>query len=1702
MKRFALFVVAIASLILLGACTGNFEVSFDTQGGSPVSSITVKSGSLAIEPSEAPTRAGYEFLGWFEDAAATKPFDFTAPISAKVKIYAGWRIIAAKHTITFDTQGGGEMAALELEAGKLITKPADLTREGYKFLGWFTSADATTAFDFTAPVSGPVTIYAGWQAKYVASFAVDGGSAIDPVEVLDGELLAKPADPTKAGYQFMGWYKEAAGTNAFDFSKALEGNVEVFAVWKKIHTVSFDVQGGNALAPAEVLDDSLLTPPIPEKVSEVEGEAWVFIGWYTDAALTVAFDPKAPISSDLVLYAKWENRSVYVVSFDTLGGNEIESINVIHGNVLPKLNAPYKPETEDEAYLFLAWYLDEELTVLYDLEAEIVSALKLYAKYEVLPKHLVSFDTLGGTKIEDIKVINGELLPEVVAVKAAVEEEVYAFEAWYLDKELTTLYDVEAPVEGPLVLYAKYVVTPKHLVKLDLQGGATPVTYTFGKEPVTGYSEGILKWVEPGKGLIELNKDRVQINASNFAPHLDKGVFLVFSIRNTAANAWLEFDVAAAGNVSFEASVWNQTNLDKAKEVDGGLFALQMKVGDSWVSVKTVGEDGVENLLPLLTLDKYVKMSFAVESAGKYRILYSGLSEATNNTDTAITVDNLSFNAGHSGVRVLDGELLEEPTKPIRDKAETHEWSFVGWYADDKFEIEYDFEDEVKAPMTLYAKWLPIWTVGYDIQLGDEIKLSESKVVDGRFVFEPYLDPALHADLKAKLLTHRVEYWYVSDEAVPFDFFNDSIHENMVLKAKWVERSYVEVSFEANGGEAVSSVTVEVGSLLSEPATSKVHVDPNKIYIFTGWYKDAALTELYLFSEPVSAAMTLHAGWEEVDASAVVVSFNTKTSHVIAPVVVAQGGSVNEPVAPERAGFKFGGWYLTARGLTWLEPEAVKFPYVVGEESFTLHAYYEPLNSKTHNWSKNETYITSMQSSTVLVLNPLTYRWSHENEYMSLMTTPLYSSEIDWDKAIEDGVAEYPSDFSKIGVADGFSIDALDYINILAGATRFPVDEFGDEHLTEDGKYDRDKASTYRSTKWTYHLNPDVVFEDGTPVTAYTYEFTLKQFLDPAQNNYRANSYYKTTENRNGYPIKNAFEYYTEKADWSSVGFKVISEYVFEVETWEEISQASAVGFGSMVLVHPAKYTASLTGGGTSSTYGTPRTPFISYGPYVMKSWDENQKIVFNKNYDYILKGTINYKSQEIQVVDNIDQQYLLFDRGELSVVGLSKDYYDKYVERPGIKKSYNGYPQNIHINLAEPRTETNKVVHPTIMYDAEFRQALFYGFDTKYYANSVYKPNTPTMFPMPGNAKNYVLDPIPFSKSPQHSAVLKEFGITDESAYIPERAKELFDAAYARWLAADSNNKGPVKLVVISENDDFSRDLVTYIKEAYEKLFGADKFELVIKEMDIARLQQETKNWNFDLYIGNVGFGLNTDAYFQYPAIAFYGTTIGGSNLGMSQPYDMSNRHWEPLDVPEYEEDLLVPGEYADLDAFVEYLNSTPEYKGTKYSQSFVAAGLIKGTTDEYVYAYTEDTAAYVFTEVEIDLTNTFVYMEEMDTAELKSLGLTWLYNELKASDGKAAGMYVGTLYDFLWEVVFSNNDPYSSSMKEPFEGAGEDLLNVLAVFETVFLESVPMIPTVERSSATLYADNVVIEWPEYSQVFGWGAARYRYLNTDPDFQ
>ncbi len=804
----------------------------------------------------------------------------------------------------------------------------------------------------------------------------------------------------------------------------------------------------------------------------------------------------------------------------------------------------------------------------------------------------------------------------------------------------------------------------------------------------------------------------------------------------------------------------------------------------------------------------------------------------------------------------------------------------------------------------------------------------------------------------------------------------------------------------------------------------------------------------------------------------VLVTFDARGGSAVAPVTVAKNGALAAPTTPTRAGYRFMGWFRGKPGLTWLEPASQQFPLTVAND-LTLFAYWEPLQSKAVNYSTDETYFSTISSTAQrFILNPMTYETATENDIMSSLSTSLYSSEVDWGKAIEQGVADFIGDFSKIEARE-FSIEALDFITILQGATSFPKDAEGND-FTIDGKYDRENATKVNSTEWTFEIRDDIFFEDGTQVTAYTFEYTLKQFLDPVQNNFRASLYYKDDANRSGFPILNAAEYFKQLTTgtpvaWEDVGFEVIDTTTFKLTTYETIAQSSAVAFGSIQLVQPTVFAASLDG--ANSTYGTPANPFRSYGPYVIKSWNENQSFVLNKNFDFVRKDTITYKSISYAFTATVEENMNLFEAGSLSSVGLIGQYYTQYAENENVKTSWSGYPQYLIVNTA-PSTKASEphIKHP-IVQDPRFRQALFFGFNRAAYNSTVYAPNAPSVLPVPVDTKAYIQDPLYYSESPNHLQNLEDFNIPEGSnGYIPERALQLFNAAYNDYLLTPGAVAGPVTLKYLTSNSALNVSLANYVKSMLETLFNTDatnpdKLIINVVAVPSASIGALRSAWDFDLLPINLGFGLSNGVWWQYAAFGLIGATVGAAGFGLSMPY----------------------------------------------------TGALDENGNTVLVDLREDPTSWIMEDIEIDLSTTydyllelgedFVYEEIVDeetgepTGELLRPGFAWLLDELAPAEGKAAGLYRGSIWA-LADYVYNFTTPWDATAAEPFPGATQEVWKVTAVFEKAFYEQMPLIPTATLQSAVLYADNVEIIWPFYSSAFGWGAARYRYLNTDADFE
>ena len=203
-----------------GAETGNKEywakweinpytITFDTNGGSEIAPITQDYGTEITAPDN-PTRKGYTFKGWDKEIPKTMPAE-------NITVKAQWEI--NQYAITFDTNGGSEIAPITQDYGTAITAPADPTREGYTFIGW----------DRDIPEIMPaenITVTAQWEInRYTITFDTAGGSEIAPITQDYGTNITAPADPTREGYTFIGWDKAIPTTMPAE-------NITVTAQWK------------------------------------------------------------------------------------------------------------------------------------------------------------------------------------------------------------------------------------------------------------------------------------------------------------------------------------------------------------------------------------------------------------------------------------------------------------------------------------------------------------------------------------------------------------------------------------------------------------------------------------------------------------------------------------------------------------------------------------------------------------------------------------------------------------------------------------------------------------------------------------------------------------------------------------------------------------------------------------------------------------------------------------------------------------------------------------------------------------------------------------------------------------------------------------------------------------------------------------------------------------------------------------------------------------------------------------------------------------------------------------------------------------------------------------------------------------------------------------------------------------------------------
>ena len=358
-----------------------YTLTFDSDGGSDVAAITQDYGTK-IETPAAPTKTGYTFAGWDNEIPETMPAE-------SMSFKAQWTI--NQYTLTFNADNGTEDVEITQDYGTKFDTPADPTREGYTFAGW----------DMDIPETIPaedMSFTAKWIAnQYTLTFDSDGGSDVAAITQDYGTKIETPAAPTKTGYTFAGWDNEIPETMPAE-------SMSFKAQWTiNQYTLTFNADNGTE--DVEITQDygtKFDTPADPTR------EGYTFAGWDMDIPETIP-------AEDMSFTAKWIANQ-YTLTFDSDGGSDVAAITQDYGTKIETPAAPTKT-----GYTFAGW--DNEIP-----ETMPAESMSFKAQWTI-NQYTLTFNADNGTEDVEITQDYGTKFD----TPADPTREGYTFAGWNMD---------------------------------------------------------------------------------------------------------------------------------------------------------------------------------------------------------------------------------------------------------------------------------------------------------------------------------------------------------------------------------------------------------------------------------------------------------------------------------------------------------------------------------------------------------------------------------------------------------------------------------------------------------------------------------------------------------------------------------------------------------------------------------------------------------------------------------------------------------------------------------------------------------------------------------------------------------------------------------------------------------------------------------------------------------------------------------------------------------------------------------------------------------------------------------------------------------------------------------------------------------------------------------------------------------------------
>jgi ABC-type transport system substrate-binding protein len=250
---------------------------------------------------------------------------------------------------------------------------------------------------------------------------------------------------------------------------------------------------------------------------------------------------------------------------------------------------------------------------------------------------------------------------------------------------------------------------------------------------------------------------------------------------------------------------------------------------------------------------------------------------------------------------------------------------------------------------------------------------------------------------------------------------------------------------------------------------------------------------------------------------------------------------------------------------------------------------------------------------------------------------------------------------------------------------------------------------------WKIDLNQSAKWEDGTVINADSYVASMKEDLDPAMQNYRAQVYYT-----GDIEIAGAHNYFNGAGDWDSVGLLKTGDYSLLYITANEVTPFYfKTNVTSNWLVYTSLYDSlkKTTGNLTATTYGTSASTYKSFGPYKLVSFEKDKQIKFARNDNWYGwkdgKHDGQYKTTNItcDIIPQHATALLSFQQGDLDSVDLEPADLSKYNQSDYILHTPETYTMRLVMDsnledlkkLEEGLTGVNK----RILHQYDFRKAI-----------------------------------------------------------------------------------------------------------------------------------------------------------------------------------------------------------------------------------------------------------------------------------------------------------------------------------------------------------------------------------------------------------